>query len=826
MKLKHVPAWLRRLLGGPWLPLKMGLAVAAVVLAAQALGLFAPLDEHVLDLHFAWRGALPPSGKVAVVGIGHRCTRQDRLGPWPWPRARHAELIDRLHAAGAKAICFDLYFPDRLGQQAPARPEGQPDDDDGRRAMAQDTQLMAAAAQRAGNVALAVFKRETLRRDPVVGPLTRVDHIEPNAEPLARATLDGHINVRDGTVRRVPAGFLYRDPQGVERRCFQLGVLGAALGMGVRPEQIRVGRRGLWLGDHFVPVDRAGNLLVSYYRFPDQCPPYFVSAILRGEVDPAVFRDKVVFVGQTIHGERDADLIMTPEGMRFGVYVQAIVADNLLNGRRPLRRAGPRWLAAALLVLSLACAWRLFKRRVLGKLVWSVALAAAAVLASHFVFERLSLLVDLTPCLAVVALNLGAALAVGVLLADKEVARHDKALALLAEAGRLSADGVGARISERIVANIGRAMGAEGCALFVRDAGGSLVLSAHDGFAGELGVAQAAAAARAANRWVAREHRAYFAAEASHGDAPPLADPRMATVLIVPLVAHDELYGTLALFNKRPSEISPTAGFGDQDLRLLTLLTQQAAMTLERACLADELRRALHSLEEAQEKLIEGERLSAVGRMANMIIHDIKNPMQGVRLFAEMAGEAGLADADRREFSRTMCHEIDRLVGLCQEILDFARGTSSLLKRAVAFDDFLRDVLVALGPELERRGVALEVDLACGDTARVDANRIKRVVLNLCRNAVEAVTGSADARLTVLTARRADRVHIEIADNGPGIPEEIADTAFDPFVTHGKEHGTGLGLAIAKKIVEDHGGTIDFTTAAGHGTTFTIELPA
>ena len=200
--------------------------------------------------------------------------------------------------------------------------------------------------------------------------------------------------------------------------------------------------------------------------------------------------------------------------------------------------------------------------------------------------------------------------------------------------------------------------------------------------------------------------------------------------------------------------------------------------------------------------------------------------MQGVRLFPEWAGDAGLADADRREFSRTMCHEIDRLVGLCQEILDFARGTSSLLKRAVAFDDFLRAALVALGPELERRGVALEVDLACGDTARVDANRIKRVVLNLCRNAVEAVTGSADARLTVLTARRADRVHIEIADNGPGIPEEIADTAFDPFVTHGKEHGTGLGLAIAKKIVEDHGGTIDFTTAAGHGTTFTIELPA
>jgi len=66
---------------------------------------------------------------------------------------------------------------------------------------------------------------------------------------------------------------------------------------------------------------------------------------------------------------------------------------------------------------------------------------------------------------------------------------------------------------------------------------------------------------------------------------------------------------------------------------------------------------------------------------------------------------------------------------------------------------------------------------------------------------------------------------IEIADTGPGIPAAIVDKLFEPFVTHGKEHGTGLGLAIVKKVVEDHGGTVEFTTRAGQGTTFTLRLP-
>ena len=248
-------------------------------------------------------------------------------------------------------------------------------------------------------------------------------------------------------------------------------------------------------------------------------------------------------------------------------------------------------------------------------------------------------------------------------------------------------------------------------------------------------------------------------------------------------------------------------------------------MTLERARLADELQHAIASLEAAQQKLIEAERLSAVGKVANMIIHDIKNPMQGIRMFAEMAGGTDLEPEERREFSDTMCHEIDRLVGMCQEILDFARGTSSLFREPVSLDDFLMEVLLTLAPELDNAAVKLSTDLAFGGNLALDASRVRRVVLNLFRNAIEAMAGQGGGELRVQSAPSRTGIRIQVSDTGPGIPDAIADTIFEPFVSHGKDHGTGLGLAIAKKIVEDHNGTIDVVTQTGRGTTFCIELP-
>jgi len=792
-------------LGGRWLPLKWGLFVAGAVLGLQALGAFERIEPLFTDLHFALRGELAPSGEVVVVGVSPKCTGSRELGPWPWPRAKHAELIRWLAEAGARVICYDMHFatPSRVSQN--------------------DDAEMAEAARGAGNVLLAVYHRESLdKAHEREGPLLRVHDVAQNLPLLSQATEQGHINVRhdvDGVIRRVPAGLAAKSG-----RYYQLGLLAAARYLGVGPEGIRSEPGGLRIGDRLVPVSASGNILVNYYHLPEQGATYFVSDILGehklGGVPPSAFRGKIVFIGQTDHGLQNADLVVTPEGDRFGVYVQAAIADNIVSGRM-LHRAPPLALALVVLALSIGCASRLFARRVLGKVAWSLAFALAAVLLSQWLFERLHMVLDLTPCLAAVVVgNLYGALVFGIVRADREVARREREMETLIETSRLSESGPAA-ILDRIVASVGRALGVEGCCLFLRDADGEPALVASYGFAAGLTAADAAAASRGANRRAAADRRPFFA----DGRAVCLPDPRIRSALLVPLACQDTLLGTLGLYNKTPSDISPASEFTEHDFRLIALLTQQTSLTLDRSRLAEHLQEALQSLETAQKQLIESERLSAVGRMANMIIHDIKNPMQGIRMFAEMAADTHLSADERREFSETMCHEIDRLVGMCQEILDFARGTTNLLKQDVALDDFLAEVLVSLGPEMEQRRVTLETHLAFGKTLRLDAGRFTRAVLNLCRNALDAMARDGGT-LRVATALADDAASIEIADTGPGIPAEIIDKLFEPFVTHGKEHGTGLGLAIVKKVVEDHGGTVEFTTRAGCGTTFVIRVPA
>ena len=105
-----------------------------------------------------------------------------------------------------------------------------------------------------------------------------------------------------------------------------------------------------------------------------------------------------------------------------------------------------------------------------------------------------------------------------------------------------------------------------------------------------------------------------------------------------------------------------------------------------------------------------------------------------------------------------------------------------------------------------------------------DERRMSRVLVNLIRNAVEAMEGMG--RVEVRAQAVGSMVRIEVADNGPGIPVTIRDQVFEPFVTAGKRGGTGLGLAIVKRVVENHGGHVTFQTESGVGTRFILDLPA
>jgi signal transduction histidine kinase len=150
--------------------------------------------------------------------------------------------------------------------------------------------------------------------------------------------------------------------------------------------------------------------------------------------------------------------------------------------------------------------------------------------------------------------------------------------------------------------------------------------------------------------------------------------------------------------------------------------------------------------------------------------------------------------------------------------------------KTIAADTLLREVQGLMSPNLESREVQLVVESGPELLIRADSGHLKQVLVNLVRNAAEAIDGAGTVTLRTRAARaplggrETDAVILEVADNGKGIPPEVEKRLFDPFFTT-KETGTGLGLPIAARIVEKHGGMLQYQTRPGHGTTFGVVLP-
>ena len=242
-------------------------------------------------------------------------------------------------------------------------------------------------------------------------------------------------------------------------------------------------------------------------------------------------------------------------------------------------------------------------------------------------------------------------------------------------------------------------------------------------------------------------------------------------------------------------------------------------------------------LRQSQRVIERQEKLSSLGVLAAGIAHEIRNPLTSirVRLFTQQALlKPGTEEYEDNVF---LTGEIVRLERIVKDFLAFARPADPQLVPIPASRP-LREIAPLLLPELRNSGVTLHEEYLADPLIQADSGQIKQVIINLVRNAADAMTGgealaAGEGRTVTLRTRTELRRRdgrpgsfaiLEVGDKGPGIPPEVQQRLFDPFFTT-KASGTGLGLSIASRIVEKHGGALEYSTASGRGTIFRIVLP-
>jgi len=230
------------------------------------------------------------------------------------------------------------------------------------------------------------------------------------------------------------------------------------------------------------------------------------------------------------------------------------------------------------------------------------------------------------------------------------------------------------------------------------------------------------------------------------------------------------------------------------------------------------------SLQKSQQDLLHAERLATIGRMASSISHDLRHPLTTILSYAEYQSENDLESSQRKALYEEIRNSVSGMAELISSLLEFSKGQESLRLTHGNLREALERTLHSIChcPEFRR----VKITLASEGAAEgwFDFKKLERAFYNLLQNACEAVPAES-GQVHVVARRRDNRVEVLVSDNGPGIPEEIRDEIFHPFVTHGKETGTGLGLAVVQKIVGDHGGQVEVEATGKTGTTFKLILP-
>ena len=255
--------------------------------------------------------------------------------------------------------------------------------------------------------------------------------------------------------------------------------------------------------------------------------------------------------------------------------------------------------------------------------------------------------------------------------------------------------------------------------------------------------------------------------------------------------------------------INPAAGEkgeSESTEKLLTLISAQVSRSI--------------AIVRGRSERAETDRLASVGRMLAGVAHDLRNPMTAVSGYAQILATEE-EEEERQFFSENIVRNIKEMTAMVNDVLSYSRGDFTLKPSLVELEQLAIQIREILEPMCEQRRIELTIH-ASRDVISADLAKVKRILLNLGKNAIDAQLRGGSLTLDLKCVEGA--FHAAVVDTGPGLPTEVQENLFRPVITRKDGGGTGLGLSIVKRFVDDHYGQIDVQTS-DDGTVFKIKLP-
>jgi len=299
-------------------------------------------------------------------------------------------------------------------------------------------------------------------------------------------------------------------------------------------------------------------------------------------------------------------------------------------------------------------------------------------------------------------------------------------------------------------------------------------------------------------------------------------NPKVYAFATIPLWGKGKVIGVILvdnLYNQNP--------ITDEDIRYLTMFSNQAGLAIENAMLYRNLEEVHQELKETQSFLVHQEKMAALGELSTSIAHEIRNPIVSIGGFARRLDRALPDDAPEKRYTRTIVKEVERIENILSHILTYTHEAAPSFK-PLDLREVMEDSLSMISEGFRNGGVQLSRDFSEQiPTVKGDYYQLKQAFFNLINNAYESMKGEGTLSIRIYpqSINGASFVKVEVEDMGGGIDPEALHHIFNPFYTT-KDNRLGLGLPIIHKIVTSHQGKIEVNNHPGEGVTFILTLPA